>query len=284
MHLGGVFMTQRAIVMDIDGTLLNSQKQISDLTREALISAQNKGILLILASGRPTAAMTHYAEILEMNQHHGLLVSYNGSRVVDCQTGETLFNQPIRVQDGKAVLEHLKKFDVIVMIENKDYMMVNDVFHNQIVYQGKEINIIEYEARGGQYKLCEKDDLSEFLDYEVNKILIAGDPDYLNENYKEIMKPFDRQLNCMFTAPFYFEFTADGIDKAKALDAVLGPLGVDGDDVIAFGDGHNDMTMLQYCGTGIAMGNAVDDLKAIADEIGLSNDEDGIAHSLATLI
>lgn len=277
-------MTQRAIVMDIDGTLLNSQKQISDLTREALISAQNKGILLILASGRPTAAMTHYAEILEMNQHHGLLVSYNGSRVVDCQTGETLFNQPIRVQDGKAVLEHLKKFDVIVMIENKDYMMVNDVFHNKIVYQGKEINIIEYEARGGQYKLCEKDDLSEFLDYEVNKILIAGDPDYLNENYKEIMKPFDRQLNCMFTAPFYFEFTADGIDKAKALDAVLGPLGVDGDDVIAFGDGHNDMTMLQYCGTGIAMGNAVDDLKAIADEIGLSNDEDGIAHSLATLI
>lgn len=277
-------MTHRAIVMDIDGTLLNSKKQISDLTREALIAAQNKGVQLILASGRPTAAMTHYAEILEMNQNHGLLVSYNGSRVVDSETGETLYNQPISVKDGKAVLEHLKQFDVIVMIEKNDYMMVNDVFHNQISYLGKEMNIIEYEARGGQYKLCEIIDLSDFLDYEINKILIAGDPDYLQANYKEIMRPFDGKLNCMFTAPFYFEFTADGIDKAKALDAVFGPLGIDRDDVIAFGDGHNDMTMLQYCGTGIAMGNAVEDLKAIADEIGLSNDEDGIAKMLATFI
>lgn len=277
-------MTHRAIVMDIDGTLLNSKKQISDLTREALIAAQNKGVQLILASGRPTAAMTHYAEILEMNQNHGLLVSYNGSRVVDSETGETLYNQPISVKDGKAVLEHLKQFDVIVMIEKNDYMMVNDVFHNQISYLGKEMNIIEYEARGGQYKLCEIIDLSDFLDYEINKILIAGDPDYLQANYKEIMRPFDGKLNCMFTAPFYFEFTADGIDKAKALDAVFGPLGIDRDDAIAFGDGHNDMTMLQYCGTGIAMGNAVEDLKAIADEIGLSNDEDGIAKMLATFI
>lgn len=277
-------MTHRAIVMDIDGILLNSKKQISDLTREALIAAQNKGVQLILASGRPTAAMTHYAEILEMNQNHGLLVSYNGSRVVDSETEETLYNQPICVKDGKAVLEHLKQFDVIVMIEKNDYMMVNDVFHNQISYLGKEMNIIEYEARGGQYKLCEIIDLSDFLDYEINKILIAGDPDYLQANYKEIMRPFDGKLNCMFTAPFYFEFTADGIDKAKALDAVFGPLGIDRDDAIAFGDGHNDMTMLQYCGTGIAMGNAVEDLKAIADEIGLSNDEDGIAKMLATFI
>lgn len=277
-------MTHRAIVMDIDGTLLNSKKQISDLTREALIAAQNKGVQLILASGRPTAAMTHYAEILEMNQNHGLLVSYNGSRVVDSETEETLYNQPICVKDGKAVLKHLKQFDVIVMIEKNDYMMVNDVFHNQISYLGKEMNIIEYEARGGQYKLCEIIDLSDFLDYEINKILIAGDPDYLQANYKEIMRPFDGKLNCMFTAPFYFEFTADGIDKAKALDAVFGPLGIDRDDAIAFGDGHNDMTMLQYCGTGIAMGNAVEDLKAIADEIGLSNDEDGIAKMLATFI
>lgn len=277
-------MTHRAIVMDIDGTLLNSKKQISDLTREALIAAQNKGVQLILASGRPTAAMTHYAEILEMNQNHGLLVSYNGSRVVDSETEETLYNQPICVKDGKAVLEHLKQFDVIVMIEKNDYMMVNDVFHNQISYLGKEMNIIEYEARGGQYKLCEIIDLSDFLDYEINKVLIAGDPDYLQANYKEIMRPFDGKLNCMFTAPFYFEFTADGIDKAKALDAVFGPLGIDRDDAIAFGDGHNDMTMLQYCGTGIAMGNAVEDLKAIADEIGLSNDEDGIAKMLATFI
>jgi len=84
----------------------------------------------------------------------------------------------------------------------------------------------------------------------------------------------------MFTSPFYFEYTAKGIDKAKALDTVLKPMGYTKDDMIAFGDGHNDASMIKYVGTGVAMGNAVQALKDIADEITLSNDEDGIAVSL----
>ena len=149
-----------------------------------------------------------------------------------------------------------------------------------IDFNGGPFNVMQYESRGGKYKLCEKDDLAEFVDYELNKILTFGDPDYLKENYEAMMEPFKDKLNCVFTAPFYFEFTAQGIDKAKALDTVLKPMGYTEEDMIAFGDGQNDATMLMYAGTGIAMANAVDSLKAIADEITLSNDEDGIAVSL----
>ena len=84
----------------------------------------------------------------------------------------------------------------------------------------------------------------------------------------------------MFTAPFYFEFTAQGIDKAKALDTVLIPRGYKKEEMIAFGDGHNDATMVEYAGIGVAMANAVDDLKAVADEVTRSNEEDGIAYTL----
>lgn len=170
------------------------------------------------------------------------------------------------------------------MIDKENYMFVNDVFDNEILVNGEPFNIIQYESRGGKFKLCEKDDLAAFADYPLNKILTAGDPDYLQENYKNMMEPFKDKLNCVFTAPFYFEFTAKGIDKAKALDTVLSPMGFKKEEMIAFGDGHNDASMVEYAGIGVAMENAVDDLKSIANEITLSNEEDGIAYTLSKYI
>lgn len=128
--------------------------------------------------------------------------------------------------------------------------------------------------------LAEKRDLAAFADFPLNKILLAGSSDYLAAHYKEITAPFEGQLSSMFTADFYYEFTAQGIDKAKALDTVLAPLGYQPEDMIAFGDGQNDASMLTYSGTAVAMANAVQELKDIADIITLSNDEDGIAETL----
>ncbi|MBC1364702.1 HAD family phosphatase [Listeria welshimeri] len=277
-------MTTQAIILDIDGTLLNDDKKISPETKRALITAQQNGVKLILASGRPTTGMHLYAEQLEMEKYHGLLVSYNGAKVVDCQTKEELFNQTLTIAEGKAVLEHMKQFEVKVMIDKDDYMYVNNVYDCYIPYKGEEINIIQYESRGGNFKLCEKEDLAAFLDYRINKILTAGDPDYMQKNYQAMMAPFKNTLNCVFTADFYFEFTAKNIDKAKALDTVLTPMGIHAENIIAFGDGHNDITMVKYAGTGIAMDNAVPELKAVANSITLSNNKDGIAHVLNNFI
>lgn len=271
----------QAVAMDMDGTLLNSKKQITPKTKEMLLRAQETGIKLILASGRPTPALMDFARELCMDQHHGLLVAYNGSQVVDCQTGKVLFNQAMSVEESKSVLEHLKKFDrVRPMIDRGEYMYVNNVYDNVIHLDGKEINIIERESRGGNFLLCEKRDLAAFVDFPVNKILTAADPEYLQEHYRAMIAPFQDTLNGMFTARFYYEFTAKGIDKAKALDAVLPMLGIRREEIIAFGDAQNDASMIHYAGLGIAMGNAVPELKEIADEITGSCDEDGIAQAL----
>ena len=271
----------KVIILDVDGTLTNNKKVISEKTKDTLIKAQKAGALLILASGRPTSGLIDFARELKMDENHGLLVSFNGAKVVDCKTNEVLFNETMSVEDGQAVLEHMKKFDVKPMIDKGNYMYVNDVFNNQIHYNGEPLNIIQYESRGGKFKLCEKDDLAAFADYPLNKILTAGEPEYLQANYKEMMEPFKDTLSCMFTSPFYFEFTAKGIDKAKALNTVLIPMGYKREEMIAFGDGHNDASMVKYAGIGVAMGNAVDDLKAVADEVTLSNEEDGIACTLS---
>lgn len=112
------------------------------------------------------------------------------------------------------------------------------------------------------------------------KVIIMDVDGTLTNSKKVITKKTKDTLSCMFTADFYFEFTANGIDKAKALDTVLIPMGYKKEEMIAFGDGHNDASMVKYAGIGVAMANAVDDLKAIADEITLSNEEDGIAYIL----
>ncbi len=270
-------MAIKGIVLDIDGTLLTNKKVISEKTKESLINAQKNGIKVILASGRPTTGMYSYAKELAMDEYEGSLVSFNGASVVDCKTDEELFNQALSIADAQEVLEHMKQFEVRPMINKEDYMYVNNVYDNLLELPEGPFNIIEYESRGGKFKLCEIDDLAAFVDFPLNKILIAADANYLQENHQAMAAPFEDRLSSMFTAPFYFEFTDKGIDKAKALDTVLPQFDLHAEDLIAFGDGHNDASIIEYAGIGVAMANAVEALKEIADDIALSNDEDGIA-------
>lgn len=273
-------MTIKAIAMDMDGTLLNEGKIISSKTKAALLEAQRQGVKVILTSGRPTPGLFKYAEELAMEEYDGIGLSFNGAHVLDYQTNEVLFEQPLPLETSKAILEHLKNFDVKPMVCHQNYMYVNDVFDNRIHFANEEINIIEYEARAGGYKLCEVNDLAGFCDFPLHKVLVAADPDYLKKHYQEMMRPFEGQVSALFSAPFYFEFTDLGITKAKAIAAVLPKLDVKKEELMAFGDGQNDQAMIEYAGIGVAMGNATPELKQVADEITLSNNEDGIAHTL----
>ncbi|MGC3340170.1 Cof-type HAD-IIB family hydrolase [Enterococcus faecalis] len=277
-------MAIKAIVMDIDGTLLTSEKKISPKTRQALVDAQKQGLSLILASGRPTKGMRPLADELEMAHYNGHLLSYNGACVTHHGSQQQLFNQTISKSLSQQILEHLKQFDVIPMINDETFMYVNDVFHNTLHLETGDFNIIEYESRGGNFQLCEWHDLAARLNFPLNKILIAGEPAYLQKYHEAIYAPFKETVTAAFSAPFYFEFTAKNIDKARSLEKLTLQLGITAEEVIAFGDGHNDYTMLEWAGTGIAMENAVDELKSIATEVTLSNDNDGIAVALANFL
>lgn len=272
----------RVILLDIDGTLTNSKKIITEKTKNALLKAQDMGIRLAIASGRADQGLYQWADVLKMREHHGIFVCYNGAKVMDCQTGEILFHQPLSVADAKDVLEHMKRFEVSPIIARGDYMYTNDVYAGMIHKSigGELFNVIEYEARSNSFILCEKRDLVAFADFPIEKILTAGEPAYLQVNWQKMAEPFTDRLSCMFTAPFYYEFTAQNVDKAKAIDTAFTKLGYKAEEMIAFGDAQNDISMLKYAGIGVAMGNAVDEVKAIADEVTLSNEEDGIAESL----
>lgn len=274
----------KAILLDIDGTLTNDEKRITDETREALLACQEKGVVLVLASGRTATGLSTYAADLDLAHHGGVLVCYNGAKSLNCQTGEVYFEQALTVVQGKRVLEHMKKFEVAPVIDHGAYMYVNDCFFTIPNPDGTERHIIEYEGHSNNFLLCEVADLAAFCDFPLNKILNAGDPAYLQDVWQEMAQPFEGELTSMFTAPFYFEFTPLGVDKVRALKDTFERLGIDRTQVMSFGDAENDLTMIQWAEIGVAMGNAVDVCKEAADFVTYDNNSDGIAHALRTLV
>lgn len=272
----------KAILLDVDGTLANSKKEVTPRTRDALIAAQARGVVLVLASGRTDVGLHRFADALDMEHHGGVFVAFNGAKSLNYQTGEVFFEQSMTVDQGRRVLEHMKRFDVASVIDHGPYMLTNNAYF-RIERDGALWDIIEYEAHNNGFLVREEADLPAAVDWRINKILNAGEPAYLQKHWQEMCAPFEGELSAMFTAPFYYEFTPLGVDKSRALSETFAAMGIDPSEVMAFGDAQNDKTMIEWAGCGVAMGNAVDEVKAVADYVTLSCDEDGIAAALEHL-
>ena len=248
------------------------------------MKAQEQGIRLVIASGRPAKGIEKYGKMLEMDKHHGLFLCFNGAKVIDCQTGEVLVNTTMQQELVTQALQHLKQFDVSPIVVEDDYMVVEDVYDCMITDKGRTFNGIQYEVRMNNYLLKEVSNLASYVDFPLNKILVVGQPEYLRENCKAISAPFEGKLSMMFSANFFYEMTSQGIDKGAALKSALDKLGIEAKDCIAFGDAGNDITMLQFAGVGVAMANAQEEVKAVADYITDDNNHDGIAKELQKYI
>lgn len=278
-------MAIKAIALDIDGTLLSDKRVITPRTREALLAAQETGIKLILASGRPAQGLKALGAQLELPSHAGMYSAFGGAHVEDAATGECLFDQPIPEVELRRLLEHLKQFDVIAWLNEGRDFYVRDAYRCMIKNEkGETFNVVKYERDSCDLLIREVDDLLERAHVPQCKVLTAGDPEYLAAHYQAMAEPFKDSLASSFTAPYYYEFMAPGVDKAHGLECALGHLGISADEVVAFGDSNNDASMLKWAGIGVAMGNAVDETKAASDMVTLDNNHDGIAEALRQLL
>ena len=270
----------KAIILDIDGTLTNSQKEISPATKEALMKAQKAGIRLAIASARSLNGLARFGRWLDFEHNHGILICYNGGLIIDAESGETLYSKAMPKELAKEICEYLKQYDVIPMIDRGKYMYLNDVYHGPIHVNGEEFDVIRYETRSNEFKICEIEDLAEWIDFDVPKILVAMEPELLNKIEPELFRPFVDRAKVGRTAPFYFEYNALGVDKAVAMRDAFKSLGRSYDEMMAFGDAQNDIDMIRSVKYGIAMGNAVEGLKTVAFDVTDDNDHDGIAKAI----
>lgn len=267
-------MNYKLIALDLDGTLKTSENKISAKTREALIKCQELGIKVVLASGRPTPGLRHEAKELELEKYEGYLLSFNGAKVNDYKTGEVIYEKTLTVEQARDMIKRAKEFKLASMsYQNQD--LISDQCENHYV-QG--------EAKLNDMGMKHIEDLEKYIDFPVNKVLLAADPDYVASVLDDFKAPYEDQLSIYRSAPYYIEIMAQNIDKAASLDCLVNHLGIKQEEVIAFGDGYNDLSMIKYAGMGVAMGNAVDGVKEVATKVTLTNDEDGIAYMLSQLI
>ena len=267
-------MGYKLIAMDLDGTLNNDEKCITEKTKTALMTVQERGIRLALASARPSPGLFKERDILRLQDYHGILMSYNGGRIVDAATGKPLFETAMDLYQTKQVLRFLETLPVTPILDDGKQFYVTD----------KNGYKVDYECQNNRMECSEVGNLADFLNFPPIKILMSVLPEKLPTVQKQIADFLPDELTVVQTAPFYLEVIPRRIDKGQGIRDICTAIGISTKEVIAFGDAANDIPMLQTAGIGVAMGNAAEAVKLEADYVTASNNEDGIAAALETFL
>lgn len=261
-------MKYKIMVLDIDGTLTNSKKDITQKTSDALIDYQKRGGKIALASGRPAKGVEPYAKRLMLDKFGGYMLSFNGGMVSDCGSGETIYSKTFPLEYLPQICDEVYKTNVGI-----------NTYQGGTLIAGNCVNeYTEFEARIIGLDIKKVDNFAQYVNFDVNKCLLSGAPEEVVPLLEKLKQRLDGVLGIFRSEPFFIEVVPKGIDKAASIDALLKSLGIKTEECIACGDGFNDISMIKYAGLGVAMNNACDEAKAAADFITLSNDQDGVAN------
>ena len=263
----------KLIALDLDGTLTDKNKNILEETKQELIKLAQKGVIIVLASGRPTAGIFKEAKELTLDQVGGYLLSFNGARVLDYKTNEVVYEQTLSSEIAHEMYDRAKAFGLSPLTYNATEIITEDIGDHWI----------QLESFTTKMNIKHVQDFKKEVSFDVNKVLITGEPAYVAQILDEFKAPYEGKMSIYRSDPYFIECMANGIDKAASLDVLCKKLGIKQEETIAFGDGYNDLSLIEYCGYGVAMENAVDEVKERANYITLSNNDNGIAYCLKQL-
>lgn len=263
-------MKYKLLVLDLDGTLTNSKKEITRHTKETLIKAQEAGLKVVLASGRPTYGVAPLANELELQKYEGYILAYNGGEIIDWKTRELMYEKQLDSDLLPYLYRCAKENDFAIVTYENEYVLTEKP-DDEYVLKEALLNVM---------KIKKVDNFLEAVKHPITKCLIVGEPSRLALLEKEMYEKLKDRMGVFRSEPYFLELVPKGIDKAQSLSVLLEEIGMTKNEMIAIGDGFNDLSMIQYAGLGIAMENAQDVVKQAADFITLSNEEDGVAYAV----
>ncbi len=259
-------MAYELLVLDVDGTLVNSKKEITEATRRAVVTCQENGVKVAIASGRCTEGIRHQASEIGLDRYGGYIVSYNGGRITNCRTGEVVYDIPL--PDG--MIHELYDYS------QQEHTGILTYYDGKIIAHSDTDPYITVDAKGCDIPICVPGDFHREVNFPVNKCILTGEPEHLAKLEKKAAKDFEGRLSVYRSEEFYLEMMPLGVDKAYGMAKLLERLGYSRSQMVCCGDGFNDLPMIVYAGLGVAMGNAPDALKEKADYVAPSCDEDGL--------
>lgn len=268
-------MKYKVLALDLDGTLTNTQKIITEKTKKALRRAiTEKGIIIVLASGRPVLGIKHLAEEIELDKLGGYILAFNGGQIIDCRTGEYVFERIVPAEYQNEVCCAIRDHGVVPLTYDELGVVAED---DQDKYVIKE-------AYNNAIPIKKVPDLAAHVTWPVAKFMGVGEPDKLGPCETDMQKQFEGRLSVFRSEPYFLEITPPGVKKDMALGKLLEHLGCAREELMAVGDGLNDIPMLKFAGLAVAMENAYPEVKELADFVTLSNDEDGVAAAVEKFI
>jgi len=258
-------MKYAAVVLDLDGTLLNSQKKISERNRKAITGCFSNGIKIIYATARPPRTVKYLLpdELYQL----GSFIYYNGA-YVDCKFTQTTLHFPIPDYISKEFLDYcsIESTDCNLGVEVKDQWFSNRTVDYSTVTNVKENPVVKT--------------IQELKQLEVTKFLVTDIPDF-----NPIIERYSSNLNLIITDNGkLLQVMAKEASKEQAVRKLCEKYEISFDEIICFGDDHNDIGVFKASGYSVAMGNAINELKEISNEVTGTNDEDGVGQVLERLV
>ncbi|AOZ93710.1 Cof-type HAD-IIB family hydrolase [Paenibacillus crassostreae] len=279
------------LALDMDGTLLNSDKRITPNVHHALTAWRNSGRRLTIASGRFPASVWLHARATEMNFP---LIALNGSVIVNEDTGELISSTPLSAQHTISLTELIESHGAYIQLYGYNVLYVSELNHvnskwplaNVVVIPDKPLTVENYQDQINYIQVEPVDDLREFLQKRTEPIykatILCDHTDLLDMLIAEL-----QSWNLFMitrTGSHRFDVNAFGVSKRSALEHLCLKHQIPSVKVAAIGDYDNDVEMLKWAGLGIAMGNAEEHVKQISNRITSSNQDDGVAEAVLKLI
>jgi len=262
-------MKYKLIAVDMDGTLLNSQGIITEKTKDAIRRVSAKGAIFTVCTGRPIQGVEIYQDALIMDNP---FITYNGAMIVMGDTKQILYEQGIAPADAREIFAFARTFGTTVTVWSENKLYVNQLNDRIRAYQKlsqvEPILITDEEA---------------LIARGITKILWIDEIDQIG-SYQQILRhQLSRGVTFCTSKPNFLEFFDCRVSKARAMEKLGDHLGIQVEEMVAIGDGFNDLDMIEYAGLGVAMANAPEAIRVKADYVTLSNDEDGVADFLDQL-
>lgn len=254
----------KLIMCDIDGTLLNSNHEVTEATKTAITKVRENGVLFGIATGRALEAVTLLTPEWKIDHLVDVYMGYNGAHVLDYPLGVDERTHQLEGHLVKEIMEHFLDLDVTMC-----------------VYVGRTLYSHKQDERSARItksnKFTEQPMDESIFENPQTKLVIICDPEYMDTVKARAATFSNPEYRCFQSAPMLFEYVNPNISKSFGIKKICDLHGFTIDNVLAFGDAGNDYEMIRDCGVGVCMENGEDTTKSVADYITKSNDEDGIA-------
>lgn len=265
----------KLIALDMDGTLFNSDKQITDRTKETLAQARALGVKIVLASGRPLAGLQPPLKELDLIHEGEYVLSFNGALIVDAKTGEAVSKCILKGSDYKKLFQLAQELGVHCQAFSPSHGLITN----------ETSQYTEHEASINQIDINIINPLTDITDEEdIIKVMFIDPPEILDEAIAKLPTWIKEDFNVFKSAPFFLEITHKDVDKGAGLLHLADYLNIKQSETMACGDQGNDYTMIKAAGLGVAMENGIDKVKAIADYVTDTNDNDGVAKAIEKFV